>query len=225
MNLRVRKEEYAPLADFVRASFVRDQGAFLERFPKMDASFLADLDAKIATIKSLESGLVLTEEQKSATNSLYNESSVLNTELNFLSRYIKEAGLNSAAVSELKDDLRKNNIEGAILKITSVKQFVEAHTIALQEEGMAADFAVTLENHIASLSKKNRLQNELMNARKKLTETNKVHYDALYKLIIKITNAGKLVFNEGAVKDEYVVSKVTSRMRVAKATKETPVTV
>lgn len=225
MNLRVRKEEYAPLADFLRVSFVRDQEALLVRFPKMDAAFLADFDAKVAVIKSLESGLVLTEEQKNATVSLYEEAARLNSELNFLSRYSKDAGLNSTAVSDLKETLRKNNIEGAILKITSVKQFVEAHTAVLQEEGMPADFAATLEQHIASLSKKNTLQNELMNTRKKLTETNKVHYDALYKMMVKISNAGKLVFNTGAVKDEYVISKVTSRMRVMRATKETPATV
>lgn len=219
MNLRLRKEEYAPLADFLRVSFVRDQAVIQKRFPKMNAAFLADFDEKITIIKNLESGIVLTEEQKNATGSLYEEANSLNTELNFLSRYMKDAGLNSAAVSELKEALRKNNIEGAVLLIRSVKQFVEAHNVVLQEEGMEADFASILGEHATSLSGKNTLQNELINTRKKLTETNKVHYDGLYKMLVKITNTGKLVFSSGKVRDEYVMSKVTSRMRVLRASK------
>jgi hypothetical protein len=39
MNLKIRKEEYSALGDFVKASFVRDQAAIIARFPKLNAAF------------------------------------------------------------------------------------------------------------------------------------------------------------------------------------------
>ena len=216
MNLKIRKEEYTALGDFVKASFVRDQAVILVRFTKLNAGFLADFTAKLEEVKILESGLVLTEEQKTATSNLYAEASLLNKELNFLIRYIKEAELSSEAVTELKKDLTVNNIEGAILKIESVKQYVIAKSAALESFGMSSSFVADLEAHKVSLAEKNALQNSYMNSRKQLTETNKVKYKELYTFITKIINAGKLVFDGTATRDEYTITKVVSRMRFAK---------
>lgn len=217
MNLTIRKEEYAPLADFIKESFVKDQDAIMIRYPKMDASFLADFEAKIEVIKRLESSLVITEEQKNATASMYEEANELNNELNFLNSYIKEAKLTAnGIVSDLKKDLKSSNIEGAILKIETVRQYVVAHEAVLIAEGMNPNFATTLANHNTSLIEKNKSQNKLINARKELTEANKKEYSDLYKSIVKIARAGKLVLNGSIRKDEYTITKITSRMRAAK---------
>ena len=217
MNLKIRKEEYTALGDFVKASFVRDQAVILVRFTKLNAGFLADFTAKLEEVKILESGLVLTEEQKTATANLYAEASLLNKELNFLIRYIKEAELSSEAVTELKKDLTVNNIEGAILKIESVKQYVIAKLAVLESFGMSPTFVADLDAHKVSLSERNALQNSYMNSRKQLTEANKVKYKELYVFITKIINAGKLVFDGTATRDEYTITKVVSRMRFAKS--------
>ena len=216
MNLKIRKEEYSALGDFVKASFVRDQAAIIARFPKLNAAFLVDFTALLDEVKTLESDLVLTEEQKTATAALYTDARLLNKELNFLSAYMKSAGLSSSAVSDLKTDLTKNNIEGAILKIESVKQYVIANSAALIDEGMAADFKETLDTFKQSLSDKNALQNSYMNSRKALTDANKAKYTALYAYITKIVKAGKLVFDGSITKDEYTITKTVSRMRAAK---------
>ena|GEM_PF-1236537 len=216
MVLKIRKEEYTALGDFIKTSFVRDQAAIMARFPKLNAAFLADFTAKLDAVKVLESGLVLTEEQKTATEALYVEATALNKELNFLSSYAKEAGLNTDAITALKNDLRDSNIEGALLKIESVKQFVVAHSAALEDEGMAAGFAVALENHKVSMAAKNALQNAYMNSRKQLTDANAAEYKALYGFITKIVKAGKLVFDGTVTKDEYVITKTVGRMRAAK---------
>ena len=217
MNLKIRKEEYTTLGDFVKTSFVRDQAVILLRFTKLDAEFLANFTAKLEEVKTLESGLVLSEEQKAATSWLYAEAAILNKELNFLIRYIKEAGLSSQAVSDLKKDLIVNNIEGAILKIESVKQYVIANSVALEALGMSMTFVDDLEAHKVSLTERNALQNSYMNSRKQLTEINKSKYKELYAFVTKITNAGKLVFDDTAVRDEYTITKVVSRMRFAKS--------
>ena len=207
MNVKIRKEEYTALADFVRVSFVRDQAAIVARYPKLDASFLAAFDAKLNAVKILESGLQLTEQQKGVTASLYAEADVLNKELNFLVSYMKNAGLNSSAVSDLKSVLKSGNIEGSILKMESVKQFVVANKAALVDEGMNANFDVTLENHKNSLESKNTAQNDYINSRKTLTSENRAEYSSLYAMIVKIAKSGKLIFNGSVTQDEYTITK------------------
>lgn len=218
MSTRIRKEEYTSLGDFVRTSFVRDQAIIMARYPKLNADFLASFTAKLEEIKTLESGLILTESQKTVTANLYAEAGILNKELNFLNSYIADAGLNNSVVTAMKSDLFKNNIEGAILKIESVKQFITAHLTALEAEGMAATFPAALEAHKVSLSANNALQNSFMNNRKSLTAASKVQYEALYDFITKIMNAGKLVFDGTITKDEYNITRTIGRMRAPKHT-------
>ena len=215
-SLKLRKEEYSALGDFISVSLERDLAAISARFPKVNEAFRASFMAKLDEVKILESGLNLTEDQKNATRELYAELAVLNKELNFLSNYCKDANLQVTAVSALKKDLSRGNAEGAILKIESVKQFVVANQAALVEEGMASNFATVLETYKTSLETKNALQNSSLNARKTLTETNKVQYKELYDYIAKIMRYGKLVFNDSIVKEEYTTVKVVGKMRSAR---------
>lgn len=212
-GFRVRKEEYTTLGDFIRTSFVRDQSGILLRFSKMNAAYLAAFTAKLTEVKTLESGLVLSEQQKNVTASLYAEATIVNEDLNFLISYLKRAKLNTTEVSKLKRDLSINNIEGAVLKMESVKQYVVANSVALIAEGMAAGFTAAFEVRKLSLTEKNALQNSVMNARKVLTDSNLAKYEALYDYIVDIADAGKLVFAKSIVKDEYNVSKILKRMR------------
>lgn len=214
-GFKIKYEEYTAAADFMRTSFVRDQSVIMVRYPKLDAQFLADFDAKNAAVKVLESGLVVTQAQKNATVSLAAEADVLNKELNFLNSYIRDADLNTTAVTDLKKDLNNGNMEGAILKIEGVKQFVVANAVVLQDEGMAVGFDGVLDGHKVSMADKNRLQNDYMVAHKRLVDANKGQYKALYGFISKIAEKGKLVFANTVTKDEYVISKTLGKMRAA----------
>lgn len=216
MTMRVRKEEYTSLGDFIKKSFSRDLSAIVIRFPKLNEAFLADFITKLEEVKILESGLVLTQEQKSVSLSLYKEAEVLNKELNFLKSYINHAGLNTEIIVALKEDLVKSNIEGAVLKIESLKQFVTAHLLSLVNEGMIATFPEILDAHKISMEEKNASQNQFMNSRKALTDANKAKYQALYDYILKISEAGKLVFDGTVTEDEYSLTKTVRRMRSAK---------
>jgi hypothetical protein len=216
MNFRIRKEEYTALGDFILPSFIRDQAAIAALFPKFDSAFMDAFTAKLTFVKTLESSLVMTEEQKNATASLYQTAADLNNQLTFLNSYISDAGLASAAVTDLKNDLFSRNIEGAILKTEAVKQYVTSHQTALEDQGMSATFVSTLDDLKGKLEVKNAMQNQYMNSLKKLTEVNGVHYDALYAFISKISAKGKLVFKNTITQDEYAISKNISRMRAAK---------
>lgn len=172
MNENIKNEEVTALGDFVFTSYARDFDAIKNRFATMDAAFKDGFVAKLDFVKKLESSLVLTETQKGVTASMYGEAKRLNEDLNFLSTYFADASLNTGIVSDLKKDLHDGNIEGAILKIEGLKQLVITHNDELTSQGMARDYADTLDAYKVSLADKNKTQNEILDNRKKLTDKN-----------------------------------------------------
>jgi hypothetical protein len=213
---KMRKEEYTTLADFMLPSFTRDLATFQERFPKFNSAFLESFNSKNNFIKNLESSIVITQKQKNATASLYEEATLLNNELSFLKENFKDAGLNTNIIVEVKNDLNTHNIEGAILKIESLKQFIVANQVVLESEGMSSTFPTQLANHKSSFEVKNTDQSEYMKQIKRLTDDNKAHYEELYQFITKVANKGKLLFKESRAKEEYVITKNIGKMRAAR---------
>ena len=149
----------------MRVSFVRDQAAIEVRFKKLDAVYLAAFDDQLAIVKKLEGTLKLTEEQKKATAELYAEADVVNKNLNFLSSYFTDAGLPTAAISSLKKNLKRSNIEGALLEMRDLRLYVIANVTALFDEGMDAGYPAEFEAHIDRLNRI--LQNRSVKDRKK----------------------------------------------------------
>jgi hypothetical protein len=216
MGFSVRTEEYAPLGDFLMASFVRDQSAIAVLFPKLNAVYVTAFQDKLVVVKKLESTLKLTEAEKKATVQLYAEAEAVNTELNVLSAYFDDAGLPTEAISGLKKNLTKGNIEGALLQMKDVQQFAEANQAALEAEGMDSGYPAELEGHQVSMAEKNGLQNSFLNARKTLVDANKGDYKALYAYISNVAKKGKLIFDGTVVAHEYNITKIVSKMRAPK---------
>ncbi|MFY0481287.1 hypothetical protein ACI6PS_01675 [Flavobacterium sp. PLA-1-15] len=213
MTNYVRVEEYSTLGDFIGKSYDRDLDLIVVRYPKLGKPYRDGFLAKLNEVKTLEGALFMTEEQKKATLMLYQVADYLGDELNFINTYLKEAGLDTKAVTALKKDLSNDNIEGAVLKIENVKQFLTEHRFVLEQEGMRSNFPQELGNAKEKLEDLNSTQNVFMNKLKALTSENKAVYTALYAMIAKIANAGKLVFKDDVKKDEYVIKKIVSRMR------------
>lgn len=213
---RIRFEEYSPLGDFLMKSFVRDQPAIALLLPKLNAGYVTAFENKIVVVKKLEGTLKLTEAEKKATEQLYAEAEQVNKELNVLSIYFVDAGLPTEAISGLKKSLTKGNIEGALLEIKDVNDFVVANQAVLEAEGMAAGYPAALEAHRVSMADKNVLQNSVLNARKTLVDANKGDYKALYAYISTVAKKGKVIFEGTVVADEYNLTKIVSRMRAPK---------
>lgn len=216
MKTKLRKEEYTAMGDFILPSFVRDQAEIESKFPKFNAAFLTAFTTKLEFVKRLESSLVVTDEQKKVTKDLYETAGVLNAELTVLNSYINDADLNPATVTAVKNDIFAHNIEGAVLKLEAVIQFIKLNQAELEAEGMPLDFRSILMDYKKQLETKNTIQNNFMNRIRTLVETNRQHYDELYGYIAKIANKGKLVFKDSVVRDEYTLSKIQKRMRNAK---------
>jgi hypothetical protein len=216
MNSNVRKEEVSPLGDFILTSFTRDFEVIKSKFPRLNQAFMTSFVDKLDYVKHLESTLLLTENQKWVTASLYGDAKQLNKELNYLKAYFEDASLNKDIISNLKKSLALGNIEGSLLKLEGLKQFVVVKTAELVVHGMDPDYGEVLDGYLVRMSAKNMKQNELINQRKMLVEANAVHYDALFKMIKHVITKGKLVFRDTIIEDEYVIKKVVQRMRAAK---------
>lgn len=222
MNNRLRKEEYAPAAQFLKTSFAQDRAALALRFPEYTAAYQTAFESKIAQVVNLETGVVATENQKQATSDLYDKADFLNNELNFITSYFKRADLDSKMVSKVKTDLNKYNIEGACLKIQGLKEYIVAHHVVLESKGMAASFPTELETIKTYLTDKNVLQNSTMNQLKTLHNANKGTYNELYAYITSICEVGKLVFKYNPKADEYTITKLIGRMRSSHHSGDTP---
>ena len=213
---QIRFEEYAPLGDFLMKSFVRDHAAIEVRFPKLDSGYVTAFQNKLADIKKLEGTFKLGVAQKQSTVALYAEADAVNKELNFLSSYFKDAGLPTDAITHLKRSLSTGNIEGALLELKDVRQYVAAHQAELEAEGMAPEYPDAMEAHRVSMERKNALQNSVLDTRKQLVDANKAEYKALYDYIKTVAEKGKLIFKGTVYEDQYNLTKMIARMRAPK---------
>jgi hypothetical protein len=209
----IKLEEYTTLGDFILPSFTRDLPIFTARFTPFNAAYLAKFTTKLALVKTLESTLVPTEQQKKATASLYAEATEVNNELNFLKEYFKDADLNQSIITDIKTNLFNHDIEAAALQLEALRQYVVTNHTVLQNQGMATTYPALLQTHQTSLAAKNKEQSEFMKKTKKITDTNKAHYAELYEYISQIAGKGKLLFKGNIIQDEYNISKYLSKMR------------
>jgi len=213
---KIRNEEYSTLGGFLIESFGTDRPEIEIRFPKLNDVFFGAFKDQLIKVKNLEGSLKFTEQEKKATESLYSEAYEVNVELNFLSSYMKDAGLSTDAVSKLKRSLTTSNIEGALLQLKDVKGYVLDNKDALVAEGMSPDYPAKMDDHIDSMDKKNVLQNKVLQARKQLVSDNKADYKKLYSFISTVAEKGKLVFAGTVKEDNYSISKLLKKMRAPK---------
>lgn len=218
----IKIEEYTPLADIILANYVRDFTPIKTRYPKLNDAFKTSFTNKLAAVKSQEKAMVVSEQRKAITISLYEEADALIEELIFVKDYIKDAGLENNIVTALIHDLRSHNIEGACDKIATLKQYIQANQAAIVAEGMAATFPVVLETNRISLAKKNKDQKITSDSGEVLTGKNNSQYTDLYKDIINISDKARKVFKNTAFEDQYVISKILQSMRSAKKKGESP---
>jgi len=206
-------EEYVPAALFLHTSFKRDREELFGRFSIYTPDYLVGFEKQIEKVKNVEKAIVLTTEQKEATNNLYVKADAVNVEFNFLSRYFKKAKLDTKEITLAKKDLNSRNIEGATFKISGIIQLIVANKDVLVSKGMAADYVNKLQDENDFLTNTNVLQNDIKINIGKLYTANKTEYDKLYEYISEITADGKVMYARTNTAKEYTISKIIERLR------------
>lgn len=212
-SVKLRLEEYVPLASFLQTSFTRDRAELQETFSEFTEAYEADFVSRLETVKTLEQSLVLTQQQKAVTKELYEAARAMNKELNILSFQFKRSKLDTAIMTKIKKELAKNNIEGACQKVDAVLQLLDDKRDLLQSKGMKPNYAAELKIKNDTLLQKNVMQNKLMDSRGQLTEVNTQKYKDLYEYIATISKAGKILYDGLKKEDEYTLTKLVSKMR------------
>lgn len=214
-SVKLRIEEYLPAGSFLETSFSRDRAEFEQTFSEFTSAYLEAFRNQLEVIEALEDRLVLTQEQKEVTQSLYLAKDEMNKQLNILSLHFKKSKLDTKIITAAKKDLRSANVEGANLKLKSIIQVIDSKTAILESKGMASGYSEALAIKSKALLDKNIMQNKLMNDRGLLTEKNAGEYKALYQYITNITESGRILYDGTAKRDEYVITKLIARMRSA----------
>lgn len=208
MNL----EDYLPLAEMMKQSFVVHKKDIMARFPKYGDDFLTQFEAKIAEVKALESPYSKLQDQKSVTAEIYADAERISRELNFVSAYLKSAKLDTVGVSKVKSNIKSSNIEGAIHGLRDLIPYLADHAAELMPEGMPAGFPDELRGWTEALHLANALQNAKMDELKELRANNRKVYDELGDFVSALADHGKRVFDRSVVADEFNITKIMGRM-------------
>ena len=212
-KLGLRQSEYVPAASFLMASFSRDRAELVTRFSEFTDRYANDFSAQCSLVDGLEQGLAMTQQQKLTTSALYGKADELSRELSFVSFYFKRAGLDAKLITAVKKLLNNGDIEGALLKVQALQQYITVNLALLAEKGMGPGFPAELENIRTELATKNKDQNELMNQRAALYAANLKEYRRLFAYMQTVTAAGKIMYRGQGKSAEYSLNKVLGRMR------------
>lgn len=213
MSYRLRNDEVATGATFIKSRFSNDRKEIEEVFEEFDQDFQDDFDNQIEVVKKLDRKYAKTQQQVEASNRLYLCASETNTEMNRLSFKYKSAGLETTLITTVKVKLKKLDIEGAHENIKDLAEFTKDNIALLASKGVKPEYPTSLLNTADKLLGLNEKQNILIDQSQKLTKANEKEYNKLRKTIAHILKAGKIVFENDDRRDFYLMSKLIARMR------------
>ena len=212
-NNNLNYEDYPAIGDALIASINRDQNDLAEHYKTMDANFLSEFQNSIDAVRKTASVLLKTEELKSVTKKLYGLADEANVKLLFLLDYAEAAGLETAAISDIRSKFTTRNIEGAVYGLREVLPYLEENKAALDGGDMPDKFLNYFAPILPQLEVWNAEQIGIVSMRKSLVEENRVLFDNAYGYISKVSRNGKKVFKNTVKKDDYTISKLLTKVR------------
>lgn len=212
-SFKIRQAEYPLVGLAMKESFTRDQGEFLTYYKSMGETFLSDFETAIAGVQGVHSSTSGLAEQKEASARVYELQNKVYRDMLFMKDYVKDAGLATTEAAAAVRALRRADTEAAVKAVRQAWAYYTPQAEKLKD--MPEGFAESLIADINELERLNTEQNTAMNFRANLTDENRAKYDALDGYIGKISNAGKRIFKGTPKANEYTLSHLLSRIRVA----------
>jgi hypothetical protein len=219
---RVKHEEMVPLADMVWASFKRDQAEIEAENHTFTAEYLDDFKVATDKVRDLEQSDSMLVEQKAVSGQLYLAADGMTKDLKLFQIVLKKSGLNTKVVSVLLKNIKKRNMEGALVNIKSIGQIVDANLALFTSKGMKASFPNYLADKFIVLTDLSNKQTQIMKDRKTLTEGNEGSYAALNVFIKDVCGIGKTIYIGMAKGDEYNVTKMVKKLHSSGGINPTP---
>ena len=213
MKKSIKLENYVPIADMLDTSLTRDLTIFNTEIGSFNEDYLAAFRLLKGQVRELDQANTILQQQKVITKKLYAAADAFKKPLSLFLQIAKKTDIDLKLIKGLTADLTARNIEGAMLKMTKLKQIIEANESILVEKGMKNAFSIALEDTFNIFMIKSNEQNTLMSQRKLLVSHNSSKYDELYEYISDICATGKILFKGEVKADEYIISKIIKRLR------------
>lgn len=207
-----KKEEMVPLADMVLASLERDQPEIMAENARFTVQYVDEFKNTNNGVRNIEQSDSLLITQKVVTKELYFEADDVRKEVKLLQMVFNFAGLSTAIISRLINNINSRNMEGALVDIKSIGQIINDNSPLLTTKGMKATTPAFLNAKFVLLTDLSNQQTQLMKDRKLLTDGNKANYRELYRYIREVTTIGKIIYAGTAKADEYNVRKLIRRL-------------
>ena len=213
--MRIKQEEYVPLADMLISSFERDQAEIEAENSFYSVEFLNLFKATTEEVRELEEADVLLTKQKTVTKELYLLADNLYKPLKIFNIVVQKAALPTTLVQDIINNLKKRNIEGGLVDIKALMQVVSSNQALLTSKAMKSNFPELLDTNFKALTEKSNLQTDIIKQRQLLTNDNGSTFDILYDdYIIDVCSIGKAVYHGTAKVNEYTISKMLKKLHV-----------
>ncbi|MFC4816491.1 hypothetical protein [Flavobacterium sp. GCM10023249] len=214
--MTIKQEEIVPLADMLIASFERDQAIFQTENVGYSLPFLQEFKAQTELVRQLERADTLLIQQKMTTRELYQLADELYQPLKVFGIVVNKSGLPTNIVQETIFNLKKRNIEGALVNLKALNQVVNENAELLTGKAMKSNFPDLLETKFEEITIKSNLQSKIMQQRQLRTNTNVESYNKLYNdYILDVCKMGKILFYKSPKVKEYTISNLVKKLRVA----------
>lgn len=214
--MAIKQEEIVPLADMLIASFERDQATFQAENVGYSVPFLNQFKAQTESVRQLERADTLLIQQKTITRELYQLADELYQPLKVFGIVVDKSGLPTTIVQDTIYNLKKRNIEGALVNLKALNQVVNSNAELLTNKAMKANFPDLLETKFEEITIKSNLQTRIMQQRQLLTNNNVESYNKLYNdYIMDICKMGKVIFKKSPKVKEYTITELVKKLRVS----------
>ena len=214
--MAIKQEEIVPLADMLIASFERDQATFQAENVGYSVPFLNQFKAQTESVRQLERADTLLIQQKTITRELYQLADELYQPLKVFGIVVDKSGLPTTIVQDTIYNLKKRNIEGALVNLKALNQVVNSNAELLTNKAMKANFPDLLETKFEEITIKSNLQTRIMQQRQLLTNNNVENYNKLYNdYIMDICKMGKVIFKKSPKVKEYTITELVKKLRVS----------
>lgn len=220
MYNKFRLEELPVVADLLLQLMNRDRHYFASFSSEFNDAYIADVQTQILRIQDLISAQIISAEKSKLTGLRYQLMGEIMYILDRIDAYVRRASdqlhvhADDFGIREAKQDLKRKNVEGSLMRIKEVEQNISLNLQALQIKGYKIELGEELLESTEKMAEMNLLKVEMISRRKQLVIQNHTQYQLLWNYILEISDIGKLVMRlEQAKANEYKFCNLLKHIR------------
>lgn len=212
-SFRINQAEYPMVGNAIYQSMNENLDNFKTHFSVIDENYAKEFKNAITDVQGVHAASTGMNEQTSVTKLLTAKQTELVDTLKFVKDYAFLGGVDEKPLKEPLKALRSGDTEEGVKATLSALAYYTSQKEKMTS--MPAGFLEKVKPLADEVERLNNEQNAAMNFRASLTKENRAKYDALDEYISTVCRLGKRLFKGTPKENEFTVSKILSRIRVA----------